>query len=118
MTREEAKRRLLDAVNCGGCGYEDECNDCIVTATRMAIEALEKSEQYKWHDLRKNPNDLPEINYDNRKSNEVIVLGARGGLNIAYRHLSEVCDAFYTKGNRLWSVIAWREIEPFEEVSE
>lgn len=30
------------------------------TADLMAIEALEKCEKYKWHDLRKDPSDLPK----------------------------------------------------------
>ena len=29
-----------------------------------AIEALEKAEKYKWHDLRKNPKDLPKNGTD------------------------------------------------------
>ena len=29
-------------------------------AFEEAIEALEKADKYRWHDLRKNPDDLPE----------------------------------------------------------
>lgn len=33
-------------------------------AIEQAISALEKGERYKWHDLKNNPNDLPEISID------------------------------------------------------
>lgn len=33
-------------------------------AIEEAISALEKEEQYRWHDLRKNPDDLPEVFVD------------------------------------------------------
>lgn len=33
-------------------------------AIEQAIFALEKEERYKWHDLKNNPNDLPEVFVD------------------------------------------------------
>lgn len=33
-------------------------------AIEQAISALEKEERYKWHDLKNNPNDLPEVFVD------------------------------------------------------
>lgn len=36
--------------------------DRIKTALGVAIEALKKAEEYKWHDLLKNPDDLPSEN--------------------------------------------------------
>lgn len=33
-------------------------------AIEEAIKALEKEERYKWHDLKNNPNDLPEVFVD------------------------------------------------------
>lgn len=33
-------------------------------AIEQAISALEKEERYKWHDLKNNPNDLPEVFID------------------------------------------------------
>ncbi len=33
-----------------------------VEAFKMAIEALENREEYRWHDIQKNPEDLPEGN--------------------------------------------------------
>lgn len=44
----------------------DDIRDCIeddpIELTRVAIEALKKAEEYKWHDLLKNPDDLPREN--------------------------------------------------------
>ena len=113
MTIEEAKRHLLDTVDCGGCGYTDECNDCIVTATLMAIKALEKLEKYKWHDLRKNPNDLPNV----ETRVEIVLDLIRSKVNnfgTLVKYGKWAVNGFITP----LDVIAWREIEPFEEVSE
>ena len=33
-------------------------------AIEQAISALEKEERYKWHDLKNNPSDLPEVFID------------------------------------------------------
>lgn len=81
---------------------------------KTAIEALENVDKYKWHDLRKNPNDLPiyekpywcvietvgKTLYDSKIKREYTVLGRYQILN-----LKEF-------------VIAWREIDRFEEVTE
>ena len=54
MANEEAKTRMENLVYLYrplGDGLE---------ALFMAIKALEKADKYRWHDLRKNPDDLPE----------------------------------------------------------
>lgn len=38
-------------------------------AIEQAISALEKEERYKWHDLKNNPNDLPEVFVDYETEN-------------------------------------------------
>lgn len=38
-------------------------------AIEEAIKALEKEERYKWHDLKNNPNDLPEVFVDYETEN-------------------------------------------------
>ena len=42
------------------CDCKRKCNtdgrDCYI---KFAIKALEKADKYRWHDLRKNPKDLP-----------------------------------------------------------
>lgn len=85
-----------------------EFDDAIYTA----IEALEKADKYRWHDLRKNPDDLPEAD-GNSESDYVLVM-------IGTPEWNSWEQAYYSHGKRLWStyeqnVFAWRYIEPFEE---
>ena len=81
-------------------------------AWHMAIKALEKADKYRWHDLRKNPDDLPEAD-GNSESEYVLVM-------IGTPEWNSWEQAYYHHGKRLWStyeqnVFAWRYIEPFEE---
>ena len=81
-------------------------------AWHMAIKALEKAEKYRWHDLRKNPDDLPEAD-GNSESDYVLVM-------IGTPEWNSWEQAYYHHGKRLWStyeqnVFAWRYIEPFKE---
>ena len=81
-------------------------------AIEMAVEALEKADKYRWHDLRKNPDDLPEAD-GNSESDYVLVM-------IGTPEWNSWEQAYYHHGKRLWStyeqnVFAWRYIEPFEE---
>lgn len=63
-------------------------------AIEQAISALEKEERYKWHDLKNNPNDLPEvfIDYeveDGKFSDNVLVETDKyNTLMVAYMNLS------------------------------
>ena len=86
-----------------------EFDDAIYTA----IEALEKADKYRWHDLRKNPDDLPEAIGGGYESDYVLVM-------IGTPEWNGWEQAYYHHGKRLWStyeqnVFAWRYIEPFEE---
>ena len=81
-------------------------------AIEMAVEALEKADKYRWHDLRKNPDDLPEAD-GNSESEYVLVM-------IGTPEWNSWEQAYYHHGKRLWStyeqnVFAWRYIEQFEE---
>lgn len=85
-------------------------------------EALEKAEKYHWHDLRKNPEDLPEnlsgIYLFENKWGQVFkgTFRAVGDIKLFETHI-------YSKehGGDIWiqyktcNVIRWKEIEPFEE---
>ena len=91
-----------------------ECRTGIISeeAIKMAIEALEKADKYRWHDLRKNPDDLPEAD-GNSESEYVLVM-------IGTPEWNDWEQAYYHHGKRLWStyeqnVFAWRYIELFEE---
>ena len=86
-----------------------EFDDAIYTA----IEALEKADKYRWHDLRKNPDDLPEAIGGGDESEYVLVM-------IGTPEWNSWEQAYYHHGKRLWStyeqnVFAWRYIEPFKE---
>ena len=82
-------------------------------AWHMAIKALEKADKYRWHDLRKNPDDLPEAIGGGYESDYVLVM-------IGTPEWNSWEQAYYHHGKRLWStyeqnVFAWRYIEPFKE---
>ena len=89
-----------------------EFDDAIYTA----IEALEKADEYRWHDLRKNPDDLPEAICGGYESEYVLVM-------IGTPEWNSWEQAYYKHDKKLWStydqnVFAWRYIEPFEEEEE
>ena len=82
-------------------------------AIYVAIDVLEKADKYRWHDLRKNPNDLPEAIGDGYESEYVLVMIGTPEWN----HCEFV---YYNHNSRVWSiyeqnVFAWRYIEPFKE---
>ena len=90
-----------------------ECGKKLCMAIYVAIEALEKADKYRWHDLRKNPDDLPEAIGDGYESEYVLVMTGTPEWNSWEQ-------AYYHHGKRLWStyeqdVFAWRYIEPFKE---
>lgn len=79
----------------------------------LAVEALEKADKYRWHDLRENPDDLPEAIGGSYVSEYVFVMIGTPGWNN--------CEwAYYKHNHKEWStyeqnIIAWRYIEPFKE---
>ena len=83
-------------------------------AWHMAIKALEKADKYRWHDLRKNPDDLPEADEYGCSEYVLVMIGTPEWDNHEW--------AYYNHNTRMWStpfyeqnVFAWRYIEPFEE---
>ena len=90
-----------------GCGFGQNMDD--------VKKALEKADKYRWHDLRKNPDDLPEAD-GNSESDYVLVM-------IGTPEWNSWEQAYYKHDKKLWStydqnVFAWRYIEPFEEEEE
>ena len=82
-------------------------------AFETAIKALEQADKYRWHDLRKNPDDLPEAICNGHESDYVLVM-------IGIPEWNHWEWAYYHHDKKLWStyeqnVFAWRYIEPFEE---
>ena len=81
-------------------------------AIEMAVDALEKSDKYRWHDLRKNPDDLPEADEYGRSEFVFVMIGTPEWYSCEW--------AYYNHDKKEWSiyeqdVFAWRYIEPFEE---
>ena len=107
MTNEEAKTIMDNLIYL----YRPLGNS--LKAWHMAIKALEKADKYRWHDLRKNPDDLPEAVGGGYESDYVLVM-------IGTPEWNSWEQAYYHHGKRLWStydqnVFAWRYIEPFKE---
>ena len=85
----------------------------ILQLNKIVSKALEKADKYRWHDLRKNPDDLPEAIGGGYESDYVLVM-------IGTPEWNSWEQAYYHHGKRMWStyeqnVFAWRYIEPFEE---
>lgn len=92
-------------------GFPDHDSDT-GKAIDAAIKALEKADKYKWHDLRKNPDDLPEADEYGRSEFVFVMTGTPEWYSCEW--------AYYHHDKKLWSiyeqdVFAWRYIEPFKE---
>lgn len=92
----------------------------------MAIEALDKQIKYRWHDLRKNPEDLPSCNCyccvlveDGEYAIcEYSVDCKRFGETVTEKHYelqSEPVESWFEGFDEDFITIAWRYIEPFEK---
>lgn len=122
MTYEEALY-YLKTIPIGEVGYTYE--PIKVDVLGCAIDAIEKAlekqaiteitnDKYRWHDLRKNPNDLPKID-----DMVLVCFEWKGKFSgdiytdyVTSYHNGILFDGFQIDG--LYKVIAWREIEPFE----
>ena len=84
----------------------------ILKLNKIVIDALEKADKYRWHDLRKNPDDLPEDNGYGKSEYVLVMIGTPEWYSCEW--------AYYHHDKKLWSiyeqnVFAWRYIEPFKE---
>lgn len=95
MTPEEAIETLK---NTAWLGTDNGIK--VYPAIRVAVDALEKQERYMWHDLRKNPNDLPK---DNERD---LLVFTNGAFVVWTGKLLNICKA---------GVDRWKRIETFEE---
>ena len=101
MTYEEARKDLFHLYANADCvDFADSETD----ALGIAIEALEKADRYRWHDLRKNPDDLPETGI------ECLAIDDFGNLCIGHMAV----DGWLMTGRLIRRPIAWKYIEPFE----
>lgn len=76
----------------------------------VASYLFDEQNKYKWHDLRKNPDDLPEDNKD------VLVTIKGGCVNRTWHDSCGWRNATAKKARHYSdkSVLAWKEIEEFE----
>ena len=94
--------------------YDDISSvDELLQLNKIVSKALKKADKYRWHDLRKNPDDLPEAIGGGYESEYVLAM-------IGTPEWNSWEQAYYHHGKRLWStyeqnVFAWRYIEPFKE---
>lgn len=92
--------------------YDDTSKvDELLQLNKIVSKALEKADKYRWHDLRKNPDDLPEADKYGCSEYVLVMIGTP--------EWNSWEQAYYHHGKRLWStyeqnVFAWRYIEPFE----
>lgn len=102
MTNEEAIITLTNIlIDDYGCGLERRDYDSM----RHAVKVMENAEKYRWHDLRKNPDDMPEIGLP------VIVCDIQK--RVCIRTLVSKRERYRWSQDK-YDVIAWRYIEPFE----
>ena len=95
-------------------------------AIEEAIEVLKRAEKYRWHDLRENPDDLPEEWYDYSES---IIISDYVLIVTEYGYYPEV--GYINLASKKWfvkrpikdlslpaidgDVIKWKYIEPCED---
>lgn len=105
MTRDEAIKYAKENI----LAYTSE----MAEFKELAIEVLEKADKYRWHDLSKNPEDLPEADGNNESEYVLAAIGTP-----EWNHYEW---AYYNHNTRMWStslyeqnVCAWRGVEPFK----
>ena len=109
MTYKEAAKvldRIQDEENWSCKAYD---------ALQLAIETIHTADKYSWHDLRKNPDDLPEkeglyavtVRYDT----ELTEIGFG-----CYENMYGYSSGWSALMPNYGSIIAWKEIEPFEGI--
>lgn len=97
--------------------YDDTSKvDELLQLNKIVSKALKKADRYRWHDLRKNPDDLPEADEYGKSDYVLVMIGTP-----EWDHCELV---YYNYKRRAWSslyehnVFAWRYIELFNEGKE
>lgn len=124
MENKEAIQRIRKRICCQY-PVQQFCNDNCMNGVdqcefSLAISALEKAEKYKWHDLRKDPEDLPKEGKYGFSDPVLAYDWADYGVcrydfkkNKWYTrdlNLRDEDDSCYSP-----DIVAWRQIDPFEE---
>lgn len=76
----------------------------------MLTDVIVEHDKYRWHDLRKNPDDLPKIGSD------IVYLFIYSGEHERRLHSNALPFMFEDdlKSNDEFEYIAWKYLEPFE----
>ena len=86
-----------------------------------AKEKFEKMDKYRWHDLRKDPNDLPEKANDDSKSGyskEVLIISSLfNEVLLGYMKLSDKKWFDSVDGELLSKPVMWKYVELPDEKS-
>ena len=89
---------------------EDEKYEAIQQVLDVVSYLFDEQNKYRWHDLRKNPADLPEDNKD-------VLVTIKGGCvnrtwhdSCGWRNATAKKARYYSNDR----VIAWKEIKEFE----
>lgn len=120
------KKEILEYAKLCASGSGADCKACMLPlmyrhtpcAEVFSKAITEHDERYKWHDLRKNPDDLP-TEYTRRY--ECVILWFDGDINLSLRNATYISDFAIGKSRGSHSdVIAWREFdfEQFESEDE
>ena len=140
QTKELSARKYEKAIRCQFC-YENPdrdrsfaCMNCSIGYGRLAdwLEELKELREYKrkyrWHDLRKNPDDVPDVEQRRNayfhvvqegKETEPTILQYKKDFGFGFtttlvmvRNLQNV-DTNFTA-----PIVGWKEIEKFESIME
>lgn len=98
MTYERAKEILLDAE------FTDYAPS-VSEAVEIAIKALEKAKEYRWHSLSVDENDLPDMGV----GVETVMINKNG--ETFYDHNWTIPGGEWAKVGNAAHVIKWRYIE-------
>lgn len=140
QTKELSARKYEKAIRCQFC-YENPdrnmsfvCMNCSIGYGRLAdwLEELkelrEYKEKYRWHDLRKNPDDIPDVEHRKKEYFHVVQEGKETGPTIL-QYKKDFGFGFYNDfgngpkftevdTNFTAPIVAWKEIEKFESEGE
>ena len=130
--REKSKRMYEKSIKLFPSFEGRKCTESAEEHEQLAewLEELKElrkcKEKYRWHDLRKNPNDLPDAEHPERawfevvqEDNEEQLIRARmqydddDGFGI-YKETSYGVEFMAIEEMVLAPVVAWKEIEEFE----
>lgn len=115
------KDTYRDGENCNGLSYvfttsmNDDSEPYIVKDSPELIAKKIKEDKYKWHDLRKNPYDMPPAPRNGAEGYIIKVSDTRQPFS-TYWNGTEFVNIYDEP--ETGDIRAWREIEPFEEIND